>query len=179
MRWRHPEPSGAAPERGERGRNDAVPAPHPFYLYFVSCTIHLSRGWRWSAAPQSIIKGLSAKDEYKYEQPRSAPEPPARGCDGWQLLQGPADINLPPPSHGWGRRGSGDTPSTPGLTPSGAAALGKGDEWDGASPAWGIGSCSLCRHPWLQGQGPASPEVAKDCNGQCLQWSTPAVVKAT
>lgn len=39
--------------------------PFTLYLYFLSCTIYISHRRRWSAAPQSIIKWLGAKDAYK------------------------------------------------------------------------------------------------------------------
>jgi len=39
--------------------------PFTLYLYFLSCTIYISCRRCWSAAPQSIIKWLSAKDAYK------------------------------------------------------------------------------------------------------------------
>lgn len=143
------------------------------YLCFVSCTIHLSRGWRWSAAPQPIIKQLGAEDAFQSEQRWSRRRGAVMdgGCSRACLASIP---HLP---HMDGAGGGVVAPPAPSEPPA-HSLQGKGDEWDGASPARGAqllvplaaagAGTNICRGQGLQW---ASPEMAKKatCKGQCLQ----------
>lgn len=61
----HPSQSRRAARARRRALGMMQFLPFTLYLYFLSCTIYISHRRRWSAASQSIIKWLGAKDAYK------------------------------------------------------------------------------------------------------------------
>lgn len=155
----------------ERGRNDAAPAPHPL---FVFCVLH-DPSEPWLALECSSTVDYKTARCKRCISIRAALEPPARGCDGW----GPGWHQSLTSLTRMGQEGEWwhpQNPQNPQLTACRAAALGKGDEWDGASPERWLSSWCLWQ---LQGQGRTSAG-ARDCRGQLLKRpKPPAMAKAT